>query len=187
MILTDPELVVELKNTSDPLMRKCPAVDSAFDLLRYANEPLEINSRNDFSKLVRDKENVVALRSCAKEIHITNVDEIPFGFFANFVVLESLTLGEGLRRISGQAFKNCSNLKTVVFPESLEYIGAEAFAGCSKLKGSIKIPDNVKEIEERAFAETHCRLKINKARTTKLKMSKKDMDWIKTHVQSITV
>lgn len=187
VILTDPELVVELKNTSDPLMRKCPAVDSAFDLLRYANEPLEINSRNDFSKLVRDKENVIALRSCAKEIHITNVDEIPFGFFANFVVLESLTLGEGLRRISGQAFKNCSNLKTVVFPESLEYIGAEAFAGCSKLKGSIKIPDNVKEIEERAFAETHCRLKINKARTTKLKMSKKDMDWIKTHVQSITV
>lgn len=187
VILTDPDLVVELKNTSDPIMRKCPAVDSAFDLLRYANEPLEINSRSDFSKLVRDKENVIALRSCAKEIHITNVDEIPFGFFANFVVLESLTLGEGLKRISGQAFKNCSNLKTLVFPESLEHIGAEAFAGCSKLKGSIKIPDNVKEIEDRAFAETHCRLKINKARTTKLKMSKKDMDWIKTHVQSITV
>ena len=187
VILTDPDLVAELKNTSDPLMRRCPAVDSAFDLLRYANEPLEINSRDDFSKLVRDKENVIALRSCAKEIHITNVSEIPFGFFANFVVLENLTLGEGLKQISGQAFKNCSNLKTIVFPESLEHIGAEAFAGCSKLKGSIRVPDAVKEIGERAFAETHCRLKINKARTTKLKMSKKDMDWIKTHVQSITV
>ena len=115
------------------------------------------------------------------------MEDIPYGAFAEFSALEDVHIGEGVKRISAQCFKSCLNLKTIAFPESLEKIGAEAFAGCTKLRGSIRIPDSVTEIGERAFAETHCRLKINKARTTKLKMSPKDMDWIKTHVQSIKV
>lgn len=187
IILADPDLVTQLKNCSDPIMRRCPEVSSAYELLRYNNEPLIINSKDDFSKLLGDSENIIAMRACVKEIQINNVETIPFGLFANFVVLETLVLSEGLKSISSQAFKNCANLKTITLPESLESIGVEAFAGCSKLKGSIRIPDGLINIGERAFAETHCRLKVNKARTAKLKMSPKDMDWIKTHVQSIKV
>ena len=184
VLLQDPELTAELVKCSDPLLRSCPTIRNVFELIRYALEPLIIDGQRDFAKVLRNYE---ALKSCAKEITIRNVEEIPFSMFSDFVVLTTLNLGEGLKVIGGQAFKSCTGLTKLVLPESLEVIGKEAFAGCVKLKGAVKLPNNVKRIERNAFFGTHCKLKIDKDRTTKLKMDKADMDWIKSHVQSIKV
>ena len=184
ILVQDPELAANAAQSSDPLIRSCPSVINAYEIIRYASEPLIIENSSDFKTVVK---NYDALKNCAKEIEIRNVQEIPFGMFSDFIVLQKLTLGEGIIKIGGQAFKGCTALPTVIFPETLEVIDKDAFSGCIKLKGAIKLPDSVKQIGRGAFTGTHCKLKINRDRTTKLKMDKADMDWIKSHVQSIQV
>lgn len=39
----------------------------------------------------------------------------------------------GLKRIGGEAFYGCKNLKKVTIPETVEYIGAGIFSGCSNI------------------------------------------------------
>lgn len=46
---------------------------------------------------------------------------------------ERLILHEGLERIGGSAFQECSNLKSIVLPGTLSYIGDDAFLGCEQL------------------------------------------------------
>ena len=78
-------------------------------------------------------------------------------------------------------------MRTLEFPESLEIIGREAFSGCSGLKGSIRIPNNVTQIKDRAFAGDSCKLKIDMNRQTKIQFASSDKDWVVTHVQAIKI
>ena len=66
-------------------------------------------------------------------------------------IIEELILPEGLKRIEGEAFKNCDSLRTIQFPKSLEEIGYEAFSDCKSLT-EIVLPEGTKEIGIRAFA-----------------------------------
>ena len=67
-----------------------------------------------------------------------------------------ITIPEGIRSISSEAFINCVGLTKITLPESLEYIGNEVFDGCKNLK-SIHIPQSVKVICKDSFEESGLR------------------------------
>ena len=69
-------------------------------------------------------------------------------------IIEELILPEGLKRIEGEAFKNCESLRTIQFPKSLEEIGYETFSGCESLT-EIVLPESLEEIKSGAFS--HCK------------------------------
>lgn len=79
--------------------------------------------------------------------HVTHIGT---NAFANCVLLESVKLPNGLKRISESMFENCKSLREIEIPESVDFIGAAAFASCSSLK-SIKVPDGVLEIYYSTF------------------------------------
>jgi len=151
-------------------------------VLKYSNEPFIVDSVKQLATLEANDN----LPNICQEI-VFNIPKIPAGICASFLRLKSITFKEGVKEIGAQAFMGCPSIGTLIFPESLEIIGKEAFQNCEELKGSIRIPDNVKEIRTRAFAEDKCRLKINKGRTSKIKFDIADKDWVVRHVQSITV
>lgn len=66
-------------------------------------------------------------------------------------ILTSITIGNGVKKINSEAFKNCSNLNSVIFGDSLQYIEANAFMNCSGLT-SIIIPNSVVRIENGVFS-----------------------------------
>ena len=64
--------------------------------------------------------------------------------------LTSVTIGEGVTNIGGYAFYNCSGLTSVTIPESVTYIGDGAFYNCSGLT-SVTIGESVTSIGDEAF------------------------------------
>ena len=65
--------------------------------------------------------------------------------------LKSVTIQEGIKKLSASAFDGCTNLEKVHLPESLEEIGDYAFYLCRNLK-EINIPDGLQKIGKEAFA-----------------------------------
>lgn len=63
----------------------------------------------------------------------------------------SVTIKDGVTKISAYAFANNSRLKNVIFPDSLKQISEYAFEYCSSLE-SILIPDSVSLIDKYAFS-----------------------------------
>lgn len=47
--------------------------------------------------------------------------------------MESITIGNKVRSIGSDAFKNCKNLTSIEIPESVTTIGSYPFNNCSKL------------------------------------------------------
>lgn len=70
--------------------------------------------------------------------------------FENCTNLTKVTLPDGLEGIGDLAFYNCENLKSITIPDSATYIGAFAFYNCVDIE-SIKIPNSVTEIWDGAF------------------------------------
>lgn len=64
--------------------------------------------------------------------------------------ISSITIPQGVKYISMDAFKGCSSLTTVSLPDSLKDIESYAFSSCSNLQNII-LPDSVTEIESYAF------------------------------------
>ncbi len=65
---------------------------------------------------------------------------------------DSITVDEGIREISAEAFKGRTSLSTIVLPESLESIGLESFRGCTGIK-EMNIPEKTLRIGESAFRD----------------------------------
>ncbi len=72
--------------------------------------------------------------------------------------LKKVTISEGITKIEGGAFKDCT-VETVVLPETMEYIGDSAFVGCTNLT-TINIPKSVKYIGKNAFQSCRSLKKI---------------------------
>lgn len=70
---------------------------------------------------------------------------------SDFYSTTSLTVKDGVKEISNDAFIECDNLSMVILPDSLEKIGKRAFYGCDKLS-KINFPDNLETIDEYALA-----------------------------------
>lgn len=61
-----------------------------------------------------------------------SVEQIGNGAFA-YTQIKALPEMLGLKRIGGEAFYGCKNLKKLTIPETVEYIGGGAFYGCSNI------------------------------------------------------
>ncbi|MCL2018511.1 MAG: leucine-rich repeat domain-containing protein [Oscillospiraceae bacterium] len=72
--------------------------------------------------------------------------------FRDCTNLKSVVIGNGVEAIGGEAFRGCTNLESVVIGNKVESIGDTAFRDCTNLK-SILIPDSVKTIGENAFRD----------------------------------
>ena len=70
--------------------------------------------------------------------------------FCNCSSLTSVTLGNSVTTIGGDAFGLCSSLTSVTIPNSVTTIGSEAFNGCTNLQ-KVHIGDSVKAIGGYAF------------------------------------
>lgn len=61
-----------------------------------------------------------------------SVEQIGNRAFA-YTQIKALPEMPGLKRIGGEAFYGCKNLKKLTIPETVEYIGGRAFYGCSNI------------------------------------------------------
>ncbi len=82
-----------------------------------------------------------------------SVTEIGYCAFSHCMNLRHIYLPRSIIEIGTSAFYWCKKLIEVDFHEGLETIGLDAFFSCENL-GDIKIPDTVREIQDRAFAFT---------------------------------
>ena len=63
-----------------------------------------------------------------------SVEDIGHMAFIQCEKLQSIHLGNGLKRINGSAFGACSSLTEITIPDSVEKIPYSAFSGCEKLE-----------------------------------------------------
>lgn len=70
--------------------------------------------------------------------------------FKNAILLEKVTMLEGLESIGAGGFMGCKALKSVVLPEGIIRINNDAFRECASLE-SINIPESVTTISNRIF------------------------------------
>ena len=80
-------------------------------------------------------------------------------FFADTVV-ESLSVSEGVERLSNYSFSQCPNLHTVSLPLSLKTMGRNVFDGCHSLQHII-LPLGIKRLPNHAFTECSSLTTIN--------------------------
>lgn len=173
-----PDILLAIKD-KEPFSNMS-SVQNAAAILKYQDEPFILNEYT-----VRELQ-TMNLSATLRDV-IVDIKKIPAGCFAGYIGLRNVTFNEGLVEIGAQAFKGCVGVKTYEFPETLEIIGAEAFAGNTELKGSIKLPNSVREVHARAFMNDHCKLKIDRDRKTPIKFDIVDRAWVNSHVKSIQV
>ena len=70
--------------------------------------------------------------------------------FALCLSLSQVSIPEGIREIGDEAFINCFNLNVVSLPETLTRLGESSFLNCESLK-SISIPKEVVNLSAKAF------------------------------------
>ncbi len=90
---------------------------------------------------------------------VSGIEKIGNYAFANYTVLESVSLVNSVKEIGESAFYGCSSLENFVFSNVLESIGEYAFYGCNKLDG-ICFPDTLQKISASAFAKCNAISKI---------------------------
>ncbi len=73
-----------------------------------------------------------------------------FGGFSSVTKLTSITLPEGITKISSEAFYCCNGLVNVILPDTVTEIGSYAFYNCPNLE-SVNIPDGVTSIQSSTF------------------------------------
>lgn len=81
---------------------------------------------------------------------LTELGESAFSYYRFSVPIKSITIPDKLTEIKKETFYGCNNLETVTIGSGLKKICENAFLECTALK-EITIPENVQEIEWRAF------------------------------------
>lgn len=87
--------------------------------------------------------------------------------FRNCLLLDNVHLPSNITYIKEGTFENCKNLKTITLPDKLENIEMCAF-GLSGLEGTITFPETLRSIGAYAFAGCPIK-KINICKTTNFK------------------
>lgn len=177
-LLANPDLMFAIKDKAP--FEHCKAVEKAYVEAKYTKAPFVL------STLAQEGELAYLNKGQIFEA-IIDIEKVPPLAFAGASNLKKLTLGPKVKVIGSGAFINCVNLSSIILPENLEKIEYNAFSGCSMLKGSVRVPDSLKEIQTNAFEDTHIKLAVNKERTEKLKVDIKDAEWYKTHMKGILV
>ncbi len=81
------------------------------------------------------------------------------GFMSYMAKLRKVILPDGLRLVSGGAFKGCPKLVTVEIPSSVINIGAGAFRDCPSIVID-KLPESLTKIGDNAFCMTNGSSKV---------------------------
>ncbi len=126
---------------------------STFDLTDESGNVLSFRPLGDFAcslSGVKPAEGVSQL-DIPQQANGLEVIEIGKGCMEDNQVIESVSIPQGVTRISEKAFSQCSALTRVVLPDTLEIIGRLAFYDCKSLR-DIEVPDSVMEFGENAFA-----------------------------------
>lgn len=92
-------------------------------------------------------------------MEIVNGVATPKGAFEGLTKLQTITLGNNVKTIGAQAFKDCSLIKEINLPTTTTNIGSFAFSGCEKLD-TINL-SNITTIGTQAFANTHALKTLN--------------------------
>ena len=91
------------------------------------------------------------IASSLKSITIgNNIKSIGYNTFKDCNKLASVTIGNRVTSIDDNAFRDCSSLTSVTIPDSVTEIGNYAFSGCGNL-ASVTIGSNVTSIGSWAF------------------------------------
>lgn len=92
--------------------------------------------------------------------HVTEINKNLFWGCINIGKLNEdgedgeLTIGNNVKSIGENSFRNCKNLKQVSIPNSVETIGNSAFYGCSGMY-EVVIPNTIKKINQDTFNSCH--------------------------------
>lgn len=81
-----------------------------------------------------------------------SIEKIGLNTFAGCSNLESITVGNGVKFILDEAFKQCNKLKYISFPILVESIGKQAFYGCIALEEVIFDQKSQATIDAEVFA-----------------------------------
>ena len=92
------------------------------------------------------------IKQSLKFILIGNgIKRIEYETFKDCINLTTVTIGSGVEEVGVRAFKNCKNLRSVTIPDNVTRIGKEAFKDCTNLI-SVTIGNGVKKIEKNTFS-----------------------------------
>lgn len=80
-----------------------------------------------------------------------NLTEIGKAAFSSCTGITDITLPAGLETIGESAFES-SGLTGIQIPETVTTIGKRAFALCAELSGTVKLPNELKTVEEGTFS-----------------------------------
>ena len=97
---------------------------------------------------ISDTEIIYYIPSSLKSVTVTG-DIIYYAFY-NCFMLTSVTIGNNVTSIGGQAFEGCTGLTSVSIPDSVTTIGWGAFRNCSRLS-RVTIGNGVTSILRAAF------------------------------------
>lgn len=104
--------------------------DPGVEIIRYIGKEANISVPEDFAEVP-----VISIANSA---------------FADNMLLQNVTVPDGVETIGSDAFNNCRELLSVQLPDSVTKIGERAFADCVKLT-SFRIPEKVTSIEPYTF------------------------------------
>ena len=116
---------------------------SSFSTYFSKNNTYIVFNESDFSS-------ISPVRDLIFELHIYNVDTIPFGAFISCSELLNISFSNSLTLIETCAFSECSKLVNLQLPNSLIAIGDDAFSRCYQLQ-QIKLPTTLTTIAMFAF------------------------------------
>lgn len=146
------------KHITDNLGGEQAEIDGLYYLLDKDRHTAEVTSswsldlQSEQNRWIKAAESIVVPATIEVDGETYVVKSIGRSAFSYFNNLKSITLPEGLWRIAGDAFHDCS-LESISIPNSVIDIGSYAFRNCKKLK-LIVIGDGIRRIGHEAFAET---------------------------------
>lgn len=112
----------------------------------FSNEPVALITDNAKVVLGADYKGRISIKIPS------NVVVIGDHVFEDCKYLENVTIPEGVTKIEGKAFKDCTNLKSIEIPNSVNELGDDAFAGCEKLT-TVVLPAGLTRIPMCIFAD----------------------------------
>lgn len=161
--LTAPGTITELYNSTEAYNWTSLTIKGPMNDADFANISSAITTWAKTSLTTIDMSGVTGLTKIAAggfaQMNVlaqvklpSQIREIGAGAFYGDTRLLDANLPDSLRSIGYEAFYNCNSLIRLNLPKKLEKIGKATFIGCSTIEGTLKIPANVTEIGEGAFA-----------------------------------
>ncbi len=98
----------------------------------------------------REKEGEKVPEDTTHLVFHPSVTRVPQALCFEYKQLVSVDMGDNIKMVDQNAFRNCTSLQQVRFSPRLLYIGMWAFCGCAMIE-SLALPSTLKVIEYEAF------------------------------------